>query len=38
MFSPVIKIDSKVITQAVVEGINNITRSSGNSPLIGQGG
>ena len=38
MFSPVIKIDSKVITQAVVEGINNITRSSGNSPLIELGG
>ena len=37
-FSPVIKIDSKVITQAVVEGINNITRSSGNSPLIELGG
>ena len=33
-FSPHISIDGRRITAAVVEGINNITRSSGNSPLI----
>lgn len=33
-FSPHISIDGRRITAEVVEGINNITRSSGNSPLI----
>ena len=37
-FSPVIQIDGKKITAAVVDGINAMTRSSGKSPLMELGG
>lgn len=38
MFQPVIQIDGRKISAVVVDSINNMTRSSGKSPLIELGG
>jgi hypothetical protein len=38
VYSPNILIDGQKITSVVVDGINAITRSSGNSPLVEMGG
>ena len=38
VFTPTIMIDSRKITSVVLDDINNMTRSSGSSPLIELGG
>lgn len=38
VFSPTIQLDSRKITAVVIDNINTMTRSSGNSPLIQLGG